>query len=52
LFFGISILGLTGFDSKDSGTVSMPGIEDVARKNYLQNINWRNKLRSRSLIEV
>jgi hypothetical protein len=23
--------GLTGFDSKDSGTVSMPGIGDVAR---------------------
>ena len=30
--------GLTGFDSKDSGTVSMPGIDDVARKNYLQTI--------------
>jgi len=30
----------------------MPGIIDVARKNYLKAYNWQFKLRSRSLIEV
>ena len=46
------ILGLTGFDSKMRWYVSMRS-DDCGLLNHVgRKINWRNKVRSRCLIEV
>jgi hypothetical protein len=33
IYYFCNLMGLTGFDSGDSGLVSMPGVVNMARKN-------------------
>ena len=46
------ILGLTGFDSRMRWYVSMRSDGCILHNPFGRTINWRNKVRSRCLIEV